>query len=496
MEIYYYRKMKTLAQILFFSFLLSSACKKDKSSSETHSGNSNTNPIQEGFQMYDAQGRTLILHGMATSNYSKFKHIPWIEESDVERERRYGFNVTRYVLNWSAIEPERGVYDQNYINETIKRIEWYTSREIYVLLDMHQDLYSAVFGGGGNGAPEWAVFTDGVKIGTYNFGDLWFLQYLTPEVINAFQNFYRYEDPYKFLQDHFIGAWTEIVKRVKDNPYVIGYELMNEPHPGDGKLLQNKHFAQVQLWGLYDRAIREIRKIDQEKWIFIEPEFFFPTGFGMPSYLKKVIDHRAGDPRLVFAPHIYPPGMEAGANYGALDKIVINSWKKNRSDDMTRHEASLFVSEFGGKNDRPKTSAKYVSDFCDMLDEMKSSWAAWSNDIHEMVGSVNYNLFYPDKTERPTFDPLIRAYPRATTGNLISFKYNPTTYEFTMRYINNTQIGPYTEIHLPDRRYPDGWDLQVDGVKDYSYEWEEEVQVLKLKVNEHAKEVNVRVVPK
>lgn len=489
--------MKYLLQILAISVIVGISCKKEPFTPYHNPAvKVNTNPNQEGFFMYDPNGRSLILHGMATSNFSKFKHIPWIEESDVEREMLYGFNVTRYVINWSAIEPERGQYDLNYINETMKRIEWYTSRNIHVLLDMHQDLYSAVFGGGGNGAPYWAVFTDGVPIGEYDFGDLWFLQYLTPEVKNAFQNFYRYEEPYKFIQDHFIASWMEIVKRVKDNPYVIGYELMNEPHPGDGNLLHNKYFAEVQLWGLYDRAIKEIRKIDQEKWIFIEPEFFPATGFGMPSYLKKVIDYRAGDPRLVVAPHIYPPGMEAGGNYSMLDKTVINEWKKNRHIDMERHQASLFCTEFGGKNDRPETSSQYVSDFCDMLDEMNSGWAAWSHDIHEMVGSVNYNLFYPDRTERPTFDPLVRAFPRATTGNLISFKYNPKTYEFNMRYVNNTKVGPYTEILLPQRRYPNGWNLTVSGVEDYSYEWDERLQLLKLKVNEHAKQVDVKVTAK
>ena len=487
--------MRLVTAFFIFLTIVLSSCRKDSFNTDSKNAKA-PNPEQEGNMMFDQYGRTLILHGIATSNFSKFNGLPWIEESDVEREKLYGFNVSRYVINWSSIEPEKGVYDIHYLNETVKRINWYTSRGIYVLLDMHQDLYSHAFGGGGNGAPDWAVFTDGVPIRHYDFGDLWFLQYLTPEVTNAFQNFYRYEEPYRFLQDHFINAWLEIIKRVKDNPYVIGYELMNEPHPGDGRLLHNKYFAQVQLWGLYDRLIKKIRAIDADKWIFIEPEFFLVTGFGMPSDLKKVIDYRNGSPRLVFAPHIYPPGMEAGANYGSLDKMVINQWKTNRYADMKRQEASLFVTEFGGKNDRPVTSSRYLTDFCDMLDEMKSGWAAWSNDIYEMVGSVNYNLFYPDKTERPTFDPLIRAFPRATTGNLLNFKYNPKTQVFTMKYVNNIQKGPYTEILLPHRRYPNGWNLTVAGVKDYSYEWDDTMQLLKLKVKEHAKVVQVTVTPK
>src|SRR5690606_37386512 len=135
-------------------------------------------PAGEHF-VTDQYGRTLILHGMSTSNFSKFSpdQLPWINEADVAREASYGFNLSRYVIAWAAIEPEKGVFDENYLNETVKRVEWYTSRGMYVLLDMHQDLYSGVFGGGGNGAPPWAVRTDGIPIGTYDFGDLWYLQY-------------------------------------------------------------------------------------------------------------------------------------------------------------------------------------------------------------------------------------------------------------------------------------------------------------------------------
>lgn len=113
-----------------------------------------------------------------------------------------------------------------------------------------------------------------------------------------------------------------------------------------------------------------------------------------------------------------------------------------------------------------------------------------------MVGSVDYNLFYEDKSERLTFDPLIRAYSRAITGNLISFKYDSKTYDFSMKFVNNSQIGPYKEILLPQRRYPNGWDLTVTGVKDYTYEWDVALNILKLHVNDYGKVLTVNIVAK
>lgn len=454
-------------------------------------------PFNEYF-ITDEYGRTLILHGMSTSNFSKFSpdHLPWITENDVEREASYGFNVSRYVISWNAIEPEKGMYNEDYLNKTVERIEWYTKRGIYVLLDMHQDLYSGVFGGGGNGAPAWAVRTNGIPIGTYNFGDLWYLQYLTPEVIAAFQNFWKYEDPNKDLQDHYIKMWLKVIERVKDNPYVIGYELMNEPHPGDGSMLNNGYFAKIQLKAFYDRLIKAIREIDQEKWIFFEPEFFMVTGFGYKSDLPQVQDFRNGPPRLVFSPHIYPPGMEAGANYGPLDKGTIGEWRKNREQDMEKHRASLFCTEFGGKNDRPQTSSKYLDDFCNMMDQMRSGWAAWSHDIFPMIGSVNYNLFREDYSEHATFNSLVRAFPRATAGYLRRFKFDSSSKRFNMSFVSNTSIGQPTEIVLPERHYPQGFTIEIKGSKHAEWTWDSKRQLLLIQIPENNKEITVAVSPK
>ena len=35
------------------------------------------------------------------------------------------------------------------------------------------------------------------------------------------------------IQNGFAKFWGEVAKRFKDNPYVLGYELLNEPWAGD-----------------------------------------------------------------------------------------------------------------------------------------------------------------------------------------------------------------------------------------------------------------------
>ena len=46
------------------------------------------------------------------------------------------------------------MYDEAYLQGVDQRIEWAQKNNIYVFLDMHQDLYSVLFS---DGAPEWAT---------------------------------------------------------------------------------------------------------------------------------------------------------------------------------------------------------------------------------------------------------------------------------------------------------------------------------------------------
>jgi hypothetical protein len=78
--------------------------------------------------------------------------------------RDWGFNFARFLLVWDALEPAPGVYDEAYLDRVAERIEWFRAAGIYVVLDMHQDVYGPVASDGreigGNGAPPWFQ-TDG-----------------------------------------------------------------------------------------------------------------------------------------------------------------------------------------------------------------------------------------------------------------------------------------------------------------------------------------------
>lgn len=461
--------------IAFFSII---SCSKDEESYVESSG----------IKIKDEHGRQLILHGLNTSEtvkFSSYNYLPWVKEKDVEREAAdFGFNFVRLLTSWVAIEPQKGVYDEVYLRKFDEIIKWYTDRGIYVMIDMHQDLYGEKVGG--NGAPDWACVTDNATPVDWPAEIPWWVKNIDPMVINSWVNFWEYKE-HKFLQDHYVGAWTLVVNRYKDNPYVIGYDLMNEPVPGDLIKLLSGDFEKKWLPDLYDKLIKEIRKVDKNKYIFIEP-IPAQVSFGFPSFLRKIEDEIFPS-RLVYAPHLYPAGLHEGGAYSQNDKRSLGNWVSERKKELVRQgNIPLLTGEFGVHPNSPGFD-EFIKDVHTQMDENLWHWSYWSNDFGWWA-PLN-----PDLSESPIANHLIRSFPRATAGELISFSFDMESRVFKMKYRNNKNISEPTEIVLPKRWYPNGYHLMVSGTKKYTTGTNKYGNVLELKVDDFAT-VEVEISPK
>ena len=170
----------------------------------------------------DEQGRALILHGINVSNTSKYDpdRVPWVAPADVDRlADDFGFNFARYLITWDGLEPTQGVIDTAYLDRIAVRMDWFADAGIYVVLDMHQDVYGPVDSDGrtigGNGHPAWSFQTDGLPFVANPLS--WFLGYWQPALMRAFDKFWDHEN-HPALQDHYAAAWAAVAERFKDHP--------------------------------------------------------------------------------------------------------------------------------------------------------------------------------------------------------------------------------------------------------------------------------------
>ena len=116
----------------------------------------------DGQQIKDADGRVVLLRGVNTSGDSKVPDfMPLKNESMLDPLPEWGINTLRLLFTWEAYEPTRCNYDQAYMQYYEQVVEWAEERNMYVIVDFHQDAYSRyTINGCGEGFPEWAVFSE------------------------------------------------------------------------------------------------------------------------------------------------------------------------------------------------------------------------------------------------------------------------------------------------------------------------------------------------
>jgi len=128
------------------------------------------------------------------------------------------------------VEPQPGVYDQDYLQRVRDVIALAQENGLYVMLDMHQDLFSRKWE---DGAPFWATLDE--RLPHPENCTMWYDAYLQSEaVIRAADNFWRNApaaDGVRLL-DHYEAMWEMLAGYFDPCENVIGFEPMNEPFMG------------------------------------------------------------------------------------------------------------------------------------------------------------------------------------------------------------------------------------------------------------------------
>jgi endoglycosylceramidase len=131
----------------------------------------------------DAHGRQVVLHGVNVV-YKLAPYLPDVTRADARRIRGWGMNAIRLGVSWRALEPARGTIDAAYLARVRKLVRLAGEEGLWVLVDMHQDVWSERYGG--EGAPDWATIDDGQPFmpAPFPYG------YLQPAVGRALTSFW------------------------------------------------------------------------------------------------------------------------------------------------------------------------------------------------------------------------------------------------------------------------------------------------------------------
>ncbi|GBB83878.1 hypothetical protein RclHR1_10540004 [Rhizophagus clarus] len=425
-------------------------------------------------QYIDEFGRQRFFRGLNVV-YKGFPYYPKIDafdpvtsfaEEDMKILASVNMNVIRLGVLWAGVEPIRGKYNETYLKIIKSIVDKCNSYGIYVLLDSHQDVMSDKFCG--EGFPRWAVHAEGawsfpLPIGPAAIYDPvtglpdkatcervnWALLYLSRAVNIAWQRLY---DNYEGLRDAFAAQWAKIASVFKNCDNLLGYDLLNEPWPGDiyhnPFLTLPKVNTRENLSPFWDAINTELRKVDNNGIVVF-------TGVTWDLFGND-FDHVPGGPaynnRSVFGYHYYkeirikPPNIDFQVHLEDIGRI-------GGSSLLTEFEAAYN----NGKN------LPGILEIIQAADKYLQSWIGWQ-----------YKDFFPLTRQLPgdgLVDPVSgkvrpdvaktfsRTFAEAVSGNTVNMQFDK---EFKLVYKIDPSIKKPTIIKIQEKyHYPNGFIINI-----------------------------------
>ena len=432
---------------------------------------------------------------------------------DLETMKRLGFNSVRLGVIWEAVEKAPGVYDDEYLDKVEQIINTLGENGIYTMVDAHQDVFSRQFCG--EGVPYFYVNEMGYDkkcdasaltrildfVGvcktiedfnfrfdenglpliedcvTHNFQDYHFIAGFS----SAYRNFYENSAN---IQDKFVEFWKKVVTRFKDNEYILGYDLWNEPAPG-GPMEDIKSFIPGRpdikdILPVYRKVDIELRKIKPNYILFFEntpvPDIL-PIFGGL--FLGSMDEKPAGDDvPQVYNFHTYcclsgtDTCAHGEASYDKSIKVCPTFHQKQFKKEIKTAEklnVPMFLSEFGACSDSLACYNEIIS-VMKITEENFISWSYWNykpygDHTTSAIEMVSYEGIYNDDgtVQNIKEKGLSRGYVMYYQGKPIDFKYQAnsnTNFETSFEYHKNI-TEPSVLYYNKGFFYKKGYNIQV-----------------------------------
>lgn len=430
----------------------------------------------EGRWLTDAAGRVVMLHGVnQVSKAPPFHPSAFgFGADDAAFLAEQGFNAVRLGIAFEGLMPEPGRVDEAYIDALATSVRQLARRRIFVLLDFHQDGYGPKYRG--NGLPEWMSLDDGLPNPPVGFPDYYVLN---PALQRAFDNLWlnRAGPDGVELQDAYAQGVGAVARRFARNPWVFGYDVMNEPWPGANWVICSSGCPDLErerLVPFYARAREAVREHSRRQQVYVEPFVLFNFGFATTSLPGPGSDQ-------ALSVHSYADVLEG--EQGVLDNAVAAA---------ERDGAALLVTEFGATID-PVPLSRLTAGF----DRNLVPWMMWAYN-ESIIADAGRPAGLDNLRSLEALAALVRPYPMAVAGTPTRIHFDPESRVFELVYDTAGPSGRRsrrwlpTVVFVPELHYPDGYRAKVRGARVISRPC---ARRLLLRRKPRAREVVLRLIP-
>ena len=348
-----------------------------------------------------------------TDNFYNAWYENFITQGDVDSLASHGYNSIRLPMHYDLFtlpiqdEPVSG--ENTWIDLGFSMVDnlldWCESNNMYLILDLH-----AAPGGQGFGS----------DINDYdpNLPSLW----------ESEEN-----------KNKTIALWGKLAERYSDEPWIGGYDLLNETH---------WDLAENELRNFYIDVTNEIRQYDQNHIIFIEGNGYANDFSGLtPPW----------DDKMVYSFHKY---------WSFNDSLDWVTWMRNE------YGVPLWMGE-GGEN-----SNQWFTEAIKVFEENYIGWAFWPWKKLESISAPyaiptnsNYQSlinYFRGESSAPSIENAVSGLMQlAEDSHISNNRFQKDVVDAMIRQVNSNETLPFSgQNTIPGVLYASDYDL---GVMNYAY---------------------------
>lgn len=440
--------------------------------------------------------REATFHGICLTESSTLQTVSGLVDITDEKAselKELGFNVIRIGFHWNLYEYQPKVFNETYLLQLESLVNRLGGQHgFYVILDMHQDQMSERFCAG-HGIPSFyanvnlpefknngtKAYPQPIAIPNYNASALHppfikckpFLHKHHGSAVSlytyylgkAFQNLY---DNVNGTLDAYGHFWRKVAHQFSDNPYILAYEILNEPWYGEIPILhQNlpggvdgftvndtlyfKPYNVKNLQNKLNNAIHKaIRTVDTKTILLFEPAAGGSRYDVVPSGFTQGPGGSTYNDRQAFAYHLYCANATNAGPWGSINtssnenqNASINSCAEYvhtsvniRTSDSKKAGSggATIVTEFGCTNN-DTIGIRAMESSLAGFESVKNSWTIWSVQMmhYYQLGGVPGIAWKASPPPENFVNVIARPYVQyLANGKLMNSTYNGKLLQF------------------------------------------------------------------